>query len=192
MYCRNFTLVKNQDDFVASSVKPWFVRIVMMRIKTLFVNTKETNLNAMKRYYMAILTVCTLNIALFVYAATTKLLDYSNFKFGISESPFIAPLAGILAWAVPAGELIIAGMLVIPALRLAGLYASFILMLLFTIYIGAMLLFGSDIPCSCGGVLEEMSWPAHIVFNSVFVLLSGFGIYWHKKRKQSTHLPALA
>lgn len=122
-----------------------------------------------------------------------ELLDYENFKFGISESPFIASFAGLLAWAVPASELIIAGMLVVPALRLAGLYASFVLMLSFTIYIAAMLLFGSDIPCSCGGVLEELSWPAHIVFNSVFVLLSALGIYWERKRRQQPpQLPALA
>ncbi|HEX6431552.1 MAG TPA: MauE/DoxX family redox-associated membrane protein [Niastella sp.] len=147
----------------------------------------------MKKSNVAIVIICTLIIALFVYASTAKLLDYYNFQFGLSESPFIAPFANILAWAVPASELIIAGMLVIPALRLTGLYASFLLMLLFTVYIAAMLLSGSDIPCSCGGILENMSWGAHIVFNSAYVVLAAYGIYLQrKKRRTAAYLPALA
>ena len=147
----------------------------------------------MKRSNVAMGIICTLNITLFVYAATAKLLDYYNFQFGLTESPFIAPFASILAWAVPATEYLIVALLVIPATRSAGLYASFGLMSLFTIYIASMLLSGSDIPCSCGGVLEEMSWRTHIIFNCFFVALSARGIYLHrKKRRTPTYLPALA
>jgi uncharacterized membrane protein YphA (DoxX/SURF4 family) len=147
----------------------------------------------MKKSNAAIMIICTLIIALFVYAASSKLLDYYNFQFGLSESPFIAPFANILAWAIPAGELLIAVMLVIPVLRLTALYASGILMSLFTVYIAAMLLSGSEIPCSCGGILEEMSWGAHIVFNSAFVVLSVWGIYLQRKKRRTTiNLPALA
>ena len=28
-----------------------------------------------------------------------------------------------------------------------------------------------DIPCSCGGVLEKMSWNEHLIFNIAFVVL---------------------
>ncbi|OQP56599.1 MauE/DoxX family redox-associated membrane protein [Niastella populi] len=147
----------------------------------------------MKKSNAAIVIICTLIIILFVYTASAKLLDHYNFQFGLSESPFIAPFANILAWAIPAGELLIAVMLAIPAIRLAGLYASGILMSLFTVYIAAMLLSGSDIPCSCGGIVEEMSWGAHIVFNSAFVALSACGIYLQrKKRRTANNLPALA
>lgn len=138
---------------------------------------------------IGILIIVLLHVALFAYAAISKLTDYYNFEFGISESPFISPFAGLLAWAVPGVELVIVLMLVIPYTRLMGLYASFVLMLLFTIYIGAMLLSASEIPCSCGGVLEEMSWPMHIVFNSVFVLLSAIGIFLERKRRQLKTLP---
>jgi uncharacterized membrane protein YphA (DoxX/SURF4 family) len=146
----------------------------------------------MKKSNVAITVICTMIIVLFVYAATTKLLDYYNFQSGLSESPFIAPFASILAWALPAGELLIAGMLLVPVVRLAGLYASLVLMSLFTVYIAAMLLSGSDIPCSCGGILEEMSWDAHIVFNSAFVVLSACGIYLERKRRANTFIPAIA
>ncbi|WP_207513512.1 MauE/DoxX family redox-associated membrane protein [Longitalea luteola] len=147
----------------------------------------------MKKSNVALGIICTLNIILFVYAATAKLLDYYNFQFGLSESPFIAPFASELAWGVPVSELLIAAFMAIPALRLTGLYACCVVMSLFTIYIAAMLLFGSEIPCSCGGILEEMSWSAHVVFNSAFVALSAWGIYLErKKRRTLPKLPALA
>jgi uncharacterized membrane protein YphA (DoxX/SURF4 family) len=123
-------------------------------------------------------------ILLMVYAALAKLNDFDNFRFGLSESPIIAPFAGILAWAVPATELLIAVMLSLSFLRLAGLYASFVLMLLFTLYIIVMLSFYEDIPCSCGGVLEDMSWGVHIAFNLLFVLLSAWAIMLEKKRRR--------
>lgn len=137
----------------------------------------------MKRVNNAILIICTLIMMLFVYTAIAKLTDYTNFRFGLSESPFIAPYAGLLAWLIPGSELLIAIMLMVPAYRLAGLYASFVLLFLFTIYIAAMLVIGAEMPCSCGGVLEELSWPAHVVFNSIYVFLSALAI-WLIKRKR--------
>lgn len=157
---------------------------------TFFLNIKTCS--TMKKSNVALMIIYTLIIALFVYASTAKLFDYYNFQFGLSESPFIAPFANMLTWAVPASELLIAGMLVIPALRLAGLCATFLLMSLFTVYISAMLLSGSDIPCSCGGILEDMSWSAHIIFNSVFVVLAACGIYLHRKKRRKYSPPALA
>lgn len=128
--------------------------------------------------------VSLLLILLMVYAALAKFNDYYNFRFGLSESPIIAPFAGLLVWAVPVSELLIAGMLAWPATRLAGLYASFVLMSLFTLYIIVMLSFYEDIPCSCGGILEEMSWGVHIGFNGAFVLMSAWAIMQEKKRRR--------
>lgn len=129
--------------------------------------------------------IAALVVILFVYAALSKLTDYTNFKFGLSESPIIASFAGFLAWAIPVGELAIAVMLVVPAWRLMGLIGAFVLMLLFTLYIGGMLAMGTDIPCSCGGVLEHMSWGVHLVFNFLYVVLCAIGIMLElKKRKR--------
>lgn len=142
----------------------------------------------MKRVNTAILIICTLIMMLFVYTAVAKLLDYSNFRFSLTESPFIAPFAGLLAWLLPTIELIIAIMVMLPVLRLAGLYSSFVLLFLFTVYIAAMLLIGAEMPCSCGGVLEEMSWPVHVVFNSIYVLLSALAIWLMKRKRRRPEL----
>lgn len=130
--------------------------------------------------------VSLLLIVLFVYAAWAKLADYSNFQFGLSESPFIARFSGILAWAVPGVEIVISLLLLFPFTRLIGLYASFLLMLAFTVYIAVMLLSGLEIPCSCGGILEDMSWEAHLVFNFVYVILSAAAIMVERRRRHAS------
>lgn len=137
----------------------------------------------MKRTAITI-AICWLIAALFTYTAISKLADYDNFQFGLSESPFISFMAPFLTWALPAGELILAVMLLIPRLRLTGLYLSLALLISFTVYISAMLLFAFDIPCSCGGVLEEMSWGVHIIFNGVFILLNIVAIVLKRRQRK--------
>ena len=125
---------------------------------------------------IAIEIICFLFILLFVYAAVTKLMDYQKFTVQIGQSPLLTDFAGILAWLVPGSELVFAGMLAIPRLRQIGLYASFSIMVMFTVYIIAILQFSENIPCSCGGVLEAMGWTEHLIFNIGFVILGLVGI----------------
>ena len=119
-------------------------------------------------------------IILFIYASVNKLLDYENFSTELGKSPLLTAFAGWVAWAVPVVELIVVALLTVPRLCLAGLYAAFSLMTMFTAYIVAILRFSDYVPCSCGGVLQNMSWNQHLVFNIVFVLLALAGIFLHE------------
>lgn len=119
--------------------------------------------------------ICALLIFLFIYTGISKLLDYHTFRRQLGQSPFITFYAPLLAWALPLGEIIIAGMLSFNRSRLTGLYLSFFLLCLFTFYLAAMLQLSYYIPCSCGGVLQALSWQAHIILNVVFILLSAAG-----------------
>ncbi len=67
-------------------------------------------------------------------------------------------------------------MLIIPRLRLLALYASFSLMVMFTVYIFIVLNYSPFVPCSCGGILEKMGWTEHLFFNIGFVFLAMIGI----------------
>jgi uncharacterized membrane protein YphA (DoxX/SURF4 family) len=120
--------------------------------------------------------ISSLLIILFIYAALNKLSDFELFKVQLSKSPFITSFSNFVAWSIPISEIVIALLLVIKRTRLIGLYASFFLMSLFTAYLVIMLNLSYYIPCSCGGVLEKLSWDQHIVFNGVFVLFSGIGV----------------
>ncbi|MCF6407024.1 hypothetical protein L3C95_29275 [Chitinophaga filiformis] len=114
---------------------------------------------------------------LFTYASISKLLQYNTFRFQLDQSPFITGYSGIIAWFIPAIELITTAMLVFPATRLKGFYFSYGLMLLFTVYIYAILHFSYFIPCSCGGILSRMNWQQHLVFNVIFTLIALAGIF---------------
>lgn len=120
--------------------------------------------------------ICLLYILLFVYAAVSKLLDFENFQVQLGQSPLLSAFAGWVSWGVPIVEIIIALMLVFPRFRLVGLYAAFSLMVMFTAYIYIILHYSSFVPCSCGGVLEKMSWDQHLIFNIVFILIGAQGI----------------
>lgn len=119
---------------------------------------------------------CMLLIALFGYAAVSKLTDYTTFKLQLGQSPFIEHFAPLLTWAMPAIELIAVSLLLFNRSKLAGLYLSLFLMTLFSAYIYAMLHYSYYIPCSCGGVLEKLDWKAHLWLNLGFTILCISGI----------------
>jgi uncharacterized membrane protein YphA (DoxX/SURF4 family) len=120
--------------------------------------------------------ITALFIILFVYAALSKISDFEKFKVQLGRSPLILAFAGWVAWVIPIFEVIIAVILAIKRFQLFGLYASFSLMVIFSSYIVAILKFSEYIPCSCGGILENMSWTEHLIFNSGFVLLGIIGV----------------
>jgi hypothetical protein len=50
-------------------------------------------------------------------------------------------------------------------------------MTMFTAYIVAILKFSDFVPCSCGGVLEHLGWPEHLILNIAFTVLALIGIF---------------
>lgn len=119
-----------------------------------------------------------LYVALFFYAATSKLIDYDKSELQMAKSPIISNYSHILVWLVPATEIIIGFLLIVPKTVLNGLYAALTLMILFTVYIYSILNFSNTVPCSCGGVLQQMSWEQHFLFNVLFIAFAIAGIYF--------------
>ena len=115
-------------------------------------------------------------VVLFLYAATSKLIDLEKFRVEMQLSPMLTNNARWLAWAVPALEIMVCGLLLFPASRRVGLWISFSLMILFSAYIIAITQFTEDVPCSCGGILQNMTWDQHLLFNLAAVALSLFGL----------------
>ncbi|WP_291131204.1 MauE/DoxX family redox-associated membrane protein [Flavobacterium sp. UBA7682] len=127
--------------------------------------------------------VALLHILLFSYAAASKLLDFQNFQVQLGQSPLLSAFAVTVSVAVPMVEFILVLMLMLPRFRLIGLYGSFVLMTMFSAYIVIVLNFSSFTPCSCGGILEKMSWTEHLIFNIVFVVISAIAIILHSKTR---------
>lgn len=123
---------------------------------------------------------------LFLYTGISKLMDHQLFEAQLEESPVMAPFSAVIAWGVPFIEILIAIMLLLPAFRLNALYASLFLMIAFTIYVIVLVNFSNQLPCSCGGVIEQLSWQQHIIFNCVFTGLAAWAI-WLKKQSGKTN-----
>lgn len=136
--------------------------------------------------------ICLLYVMLFVYAATSKVLDFENFEVQLGQSPLLSIYASWISWLVITIELLIAAALLLPKSQLIGLYAALGLMTMFSAYIFIILNFSSFIPCSCGGILEKMSWNMHLIFNCIFIALALFAIVLNKRlnNKKTTTLAA--
>jgi len=115
-------------------------------------------------------------IFLFIYAAASKLKDFEKFRVQLSKSPIVNPFVDLIATVIPALEIVIALLLIVKATRYFAIHAAFTLMVIFTAYIIAILKFSSYIPCSCGGILQNMSWTQHLYFNLAFIALGAIAI----------------
>jgi hypothetical protein len=116
-----------------------------------------------------------------MYAAVVKAMDYGLFISDMSKSPLLVKYdKEWLGPGVLGGEFLIVALLSFGATRKSGLFLSFFVMLLFTLYLSTLYFFYTNIPCSCGGILGKMSYPMHIVFNAVFTLLAATGVLLYK------------
>lgn len=132
---------------------------------------------------LAVPAVSALLIFLFTYTAVSKLLDLDGFRSVLAQSPLIGPGAGALAILLPFAELGVCLLLLFPTTRFAGLYTSFVLLVLMTGYLGFMVLYAPHLPCSCGGVISSLSWKEHIVFNGGILGLNLWGLVRDGKRQ---------
>jgi uncharacterized membrane protein YphA (DoxX/SURF4 family) len=129
--------------------------------------------------------ISALFVLLFVYAALSKYFDFERFRAQIGKSPLLSGYTNVVAVFVPASEILITILLVIKRTQYYALYATFSLMVMFSAYIVAILKFSSYIPCSCGGVLQNMSWGQHLLFNLVYVVLGIVAILIYPTKNQN-------
>ena len=128
-------------------------------------------------------------ITLYLYTALEKLKDQYGFFKALERSELIGPIAGFLSWAVPLSELVIVVLLIFPRTRISGLVAATLLIISFTVYIGVMIATASELPCTCGGIIQDLTWREHFVVNSSFMLLGIFSIWMVRKQKMTKNHP---
>lgn len=130
----------------------------------------------MKKHFI-LQTICFLLCILFFYAASMKAMEFSQFTADIAKSPLLANIPPVITGVLTIVTEVVAAILVaLPGTRKAGLYLSAFLMLSFSLYMSVLYFFYTNIPCSCGGILGQMGYPTHIVFNIAFTLLAFTGI----------------
>src|SRR5258708_5082178 len=131
--------------------------------------------------------VSALLILLFLYASVSKLVNFKVFEFDMYKQPFPHWLASFFLVAVPASEILISLALILDKTRLVGLWASLVLMGLFTLYTAIILLHGfAHIPCNCGGVIRRLKWNQHLILNLFYMGISLTGIVTVKRKNKNS------
>lgn len=133
-----------------------------------------------KRIFTEIVVV--LLVVLFLYTAASKFIYFKGFTYDLNNQPFPDSLTPILKWLIPLTEISIVLALLVERTRITGLYLSLILMSLFTVYTALVLFHIFEyVPCSCGGVIKNLTWPQHLIFNLFFVILTFISIRFSNK-----------
>jgi hypothetical protein len=118
-------------------------------------------------------SIAALFIFLFVYTALSKFFNLAQFQFTLAHAPFIGKYSQVMMILIPTIEILIAVLLVIPRTRRVGLVDAFGLMTLFTLYIAYALAAHLKLPCSCGGIIQQLSWKGHLLLNVCLTLIAG-------------------
>jgi putative oxidoreductase len=120
---------------------------------------------------------------LFVYTSLSKLMAYDYYLYDLSRSPLLGKYSTIIATLLPVTELLIAGLLLPDKTRKTGFIAALVLLAIFTAYVSYVLIFTTSRPCTCGGIIRQLSWPGHLLFNILFLILTILGICYSKPNK---------
>lgn len=129
---------------------------------------------------MVVKIITYLIVALFVllwgYTALPKFKRLKWFSAILKRQALPRWAIPTLTWLVPTSEVFVIILLLVPQTRLIGLYASFFLMLIFSIYV-AGILYGAyeRHPCGCGAMFRRMGWRTHFWVNVLLTSLALLG-----------------
>lgn len=124
-------------------------------------------------------------IGMWAYAVTVKLLAFDHFRVTMSRQPVGWLLRMTLTYALLPAEALTAVLLTVPPLKRIGLALSAGLLTVFSgyIFLGIIHVF-KQVPCSCGGILEHLGWPVHLLFNLFFLAITVISIKIIKRKEQ--------
>ncbi|OYX16149.1 MAG: hypothetical protein B7Z16_12030, partial [Algoriphagus sp. 32-45-6] len=90
---------------------------------------------------------------------------------------FPVELAEILAYTIPAIEVLIALLLLFSVTRWWGYMGSALLLTVFITYVGLIWVGAFPrVPCNCAGIIESLGWAEHFVLNLVLIGISVAGL----------------
>lgn len=137
-------------------------------------------MNRSKFKFLVVKAISFIIIAIFIYTATSKLLDFEQFRIQLGQSPLLSSFADFVSIAIILLEFLLSFTLIFHFTRSIGLLLSYGLLTMFTTYIFIILKYSDYIPCSCGGVIEKLSWEEHLLFNLGVIILCAWGFILSK------------
>jgi putative oxidoreductase len=123
-------------------------------------------------------------ILLFVYTGCSKLLDLEGFTGTLYNQPIPRTIVPFLTIVLPILEVSTAICLLFNRTRLVAIYSALCMLIVFTLYAGAILLrLFNHVPCSCGGIFRNFSWGQHLWLNLALVILAFTALRHHSTPK---------
>ncbi len=120
-------------------------------------------------------------VLVYMYTAIMKLKDIPGFIGTMSRTPFIHSYANLLAGLIPGIEIAISIFIIIPATRFYGIVMATALIATFTLYIAYLMIALPKLPCSCGGIIQDLSWKGHLIVNISLTLAGLLSIRFYKE-----------
>jgi hypothetical protein len=141
---------------------------------------------------MLVQLIAALLIIIFGYAALTKITAIPRYAYVLSMAAVTEHFPSWFAYGIPIGELLVCTLLMLPGTRKMGLYISLAALIIFTVYITSLLLFSAELPCNCGGLLEQFTWPQHVALNTMLIVVNILAIRYSNlycnKQDNAEHL----
>lgn len=162
-------------------------------LKTAPETNKLSIFNTLSKWLTRHIKVSHLLIFLFAYTAFSKLqffsdsqlIDLADFEKAMFKSPVLRPYIHELAYLIPLSEIVVCLLLIFNKTKQWGYYVSLGLLAVFTGYIIYILtVYTHHLPCVCGGVISQMSWPVHLLFNLFFMAITIRAIFLMNKEQR--------
>jgi hypothetical protein len=134
---------------------------------------------------------CTLFVILFFYTAVSKIIDFSMFYRTLHDSRFklVGKAAPVLVVAVPLAEILVSIGLVLERYKTRALRATMVMMAIFLAYVAGLMIFipFGRLPCSCGGIMQQITWHNHLYLNIALTILAALALWarTHPKNEPS-------
>ncbi|WP_051959988.1 MauE/DoxX family redox-associated membrane protein [Sphingobacterium sp. ML3W] len=114
---------------------------------------------------------------LWAYIALPKLARLKSFGRILGSQAIPKWTVPILTWLIPLLEICAVCLLLFPETMLLGLYFSFGLMLIFTLYVSGIIFQIYDIyPSSSGALFKRMTWRKHLKVNIGLTCIALVGV----------------
>ena len=120
---------------------------------------------------------------LFSYATMSKAIDFKNFRDQLAQAPGMHGSGAIVAYLIIALMTITVLMLCYRRSRLWGLFLTFGMVTVFAGYIAIILTDSKNLPCTCIGLFEKMTWKDNLVLNIGLMITALTGIITLKAGK---------
>ncbi len=125
----------------------------------------------LNRYWLWTLADISISI-LFAYSAIAKTGSYNAFLVRFSRIPIIySTETWFLAPVLIAIEILVAVVILFEKSKLMGYLGAGFLLIIFTAFLISKIFGASSEQCMCGGILESLTLPQHIIFNLALLSL---------------------